>query len=810
MKDLLNDDVLDGSYVSRVTYRPERIALPIRDHVLSGLFDAIRFESQVWGGATTALIPAGEGGALSPAYAAILPGSKVDRVKGLDFYGLFDLPHAKVKWPLQHHAWGRQLAVTLLKYRAQDEYRHLEIVELATDDPWRGVYAACLGLIPDRPDASVLEANRLLPTLRFEDFVHVERVLVGGSLDDLLQRLSSTEKMSPRMLSMVHLAYGNSGSTFLRTAQRVLPEPGFAQYDAGPNVVVVCSDGSLEDYALLWNLRGAHGDSRAFPVGIPASELNRGVLQQLAQHPTLARNGFPARSLYVTSASLTVDELSALIEEDNPDRVGVASLEEMLTFGVGGGWRRDEVLVWNNGEARFVSREPESHRDLPEHTALSDWTTMYVDLEVVESPFPQAGDVRVDAVNGTFYAGSWSRQGSSLSRSEALSARWPSRLLMAKSVAAARGFELKESEPGRAGLVALLGFNDIWDIGYLAHAPLLRLLDEMAARTGFHWFKQRSRRTGTELGAGEAVAPTADLLPEVPFDRFKTALGNSQGAARFWLLWAEKSGLIVKGFQLRCPICGAKQWTPVAGFAPPIICRGCAGEMATPFGDQTQVTFKYRISERLRRVYEHDTIGHLLVMYWFRSLFGDPTRGRMIGMHPGIEVRHLGSSDPEGEADVLLLMWNADFIPVEVKRSSSGFTESAVNAFNHLVDVVHAPWSAVAVCQYGHEVAPAFVGLEDREPGSGRHRVLLTYDKLLDPRPIWALGTDPFAWNPLTSEEIEHRESDFVKRLVAEADSGPHDMVAYSMLHAPSLSPAQSNYAPTATDASDGSEGLAD
>ena len=90
------------------------------------------------------------------------------------------------------------------------------MVELDDDDPWRPIYAACLGRLPEAPTPELLSAGYLRPELTFEDFLRIERVHVSGGLDDLLARLSADGRITPRQLSMLHLAYGNAGSTALR------------------------------------------------------------------------------------------------------------------------------------------------------------------------------------------------------------------------------------------------------------------------------------------------------------------------------------------------------------------------------------------------------------------------------------------------------------------------------------------------------------------------------------------------------------------------------------------------------------------
>ena len=432
----------------------------------------------------------------------------------------------------------------------------------------------------------------------------------------------------------------------------------------------------------------------------------------------------------------------------------------MLSFGTFG-WSRDEVLIWANGRSQVVPLPTDFQTKVLRNRALNSSVYFRVDISVPNDPFPRGDDVRVDSTDGDFYFGSKTTWGMSQVLTDVRSLSWPSRLLMARSVAARRGSDLAESEPGRASRVALETIEGLGYVGNLAHAPLLDLLEGMAARHGFGWYKQRLRDRGMTASPVEAIGPTVDELPERPFGEFKKALGNSDKATRNWLAWAEKAGLIVKGFPLQCERCQAKQWLPVEAFSPPLICRGCAQEIVMPFGKRHVIDFKYRLSERLRRVYEHDAMGHLLTARFFDSAMND----RLIGLHPGMEVVAPGSTTVLGEADVLLLTRHAELIPVEVKRTSSGMTSSELEKLDALTKALKSPWSAVVACQYALDMDDDF-GLHGTRGSDGSHlRMTLSYDAILTPHAIWSIGNDPFEWKPLTADEIQKRQSDFVKTM---------------------------------------------
>jgi hypothetical protein len=789
VRGLLDEELLEGPQEVEVTFRPERFAFPVRADDIPAALARIGEACQVWGGASTPLIPLADDETIPVEYRRMLPGSAVDFVQGVDKLdirpGASILPDLA---PVRSPWFGRQFAAALLEYRRQETYAVLETVDLDDGDPWKPIYAACLGLLPQEPEPALLEAGSLGPDLRFEDFVRVEAIKTAGSLEDLLDRATNDRRITPRRLSMIHLAFGNSGSTGIRTKPTVLPDPGFARFDAGPNVIVVCSPGSLEDLALLWNLRAAHGDGRALPIGVPADETTPEAIRTLVSHPRISRHGLARRTAYVTSASIVDDDLrerlGPLLEGRRP-QIALASLEEMLAFGWPGGWRRNEVLVWRGGRAQLTPLPADSNTEIFRRAGLSDNTRMSFDLTVAASPFPQALDVRIEVTNAMFAFGHRSSHGRpASSRTEVEVVEWPSRMLMARAIAGRRGLDLAESEPGRACRVLLEGLGDLSDVSLLAHAPLLDLLELMAARQGFGWFKERDRARGQEPDPTSAVALVSDDLPDRPFEHFKRVLGNNDAATKHWLLWAERAGLILKGFPLQCLACRARQWIPIVAFSPPIICRGCGRGMDTPFGERSSINFKYRLSERLRRVYEHDAMGHLLVARYFDLLLGEGQSGRLIGQHLGMEVRTAGSTLLAGEADVLLLTRVGEFVPVEVKRRGAGLTAGEVEKLDGLVEAFVAPWSAVAACEYLGQCKTDLGALQEADEAEGAYqRIVLAYDHLLDPRPFWSMGADPFSLSALTEEEINDRERRFVATLVDRATNSNESWFEADMLH---------------------------
>jgi hypothetical protein len=718
----------------------------------------------MWGGGSSPLIPTDADGQFDSAYSSLIPGAEVDNIVGWENDSYDDYSSKRAKFlPEREHDFTSKPFFAAIKYGRAKKYATVVEPRLDKQDPWHGIYKAALGIFPDHFSEAELEDAGYRPDLRLDDFLRVSRPSMIGSFDDLIERLQGKQgEVYPRITTMFGLAYGAQPSASLRSGGSFMPNPSEKAHDAGPNIVVICSDNSTEDLALLWNLRAAWGNSYAVPIGIPLGDYSPEQVFKLIAKRGVALSGFPIHSVYLTSASVSAEKLKAFAAAGN---CGVMSHEEALSFGPAPGIYSEEPVAWNDGKMDYVPKRDAVRKALP--SDANRFSSLVVTVRVPEALFPRGADLRKHALNGDFFAGGLT-QSFSVRDFAPIRFEWPSPALTLKSVGKMRGVDLEESEPGRIASVFLSAMNDIWEVQYIAHAPLLKTLETMASRTGMSWAKKRLRESNSASQDEEPmIAPIVDDLPEVRFDTFKKALGNNAKAAENWISWAERRGLIVRGFQLRCEFCHAKQWIPVAGFAPPIVCRGCSRQMLAPFGASSTVNFHYRLSESLRRVYEVDAMGHILALRYFESLFGAMARRHrtISGSHPGIDVKVSGSDNVLGESDLTLLFESGDLIPMEVKRSYAGMTDAEVSKLAAIADEFRAPWMALIVADHGINASPDFVERAIRS-GPSRHCVVLCYDQILDPHPIVSLGGDPFEWLPLSQEDLENREKAFVKQLV--------------------------------------------
>lgn len=757
---LLDGEPLEGPHAVHLRLRPRRFARVIPTANLEYLIESILLECQIWGGAATPLIPVTVEGRVDPLYASWLLGTDIDGVIGVR-RGDSRIPRSTAIIEVADRpepAYGVQFApVTTIS--ARDGAR-AEVTSpvLAAGDPWRGIYAACLGMLPSHPDPLVLSRGRYREDLRYDELIDLTEEPVTGSFEDLADRLSEVgTRAYPRAASMNRLAYGRAANAGIRVAgpEGPLSQRRFWAFDAGPNIVVICTAGDVRDHSLLWNLRVSHGDANGMPIGVLAESFSPAQLEMLLDSTLKAPEGIPYRQLYVTSVSIDVADLRLAWERYNGqagggsrERVKFLDAHELVDIGPAPGRHRTEVAMWADGKTSVIPITAED-RSAWSWPGSRDVELSY-DLDVLDSPFPQDPQVRAGTFP-EFFAGTLTANASG-AHSSPSHVEWPTRWTMAKVIAHQRRLDVLPSEPGTACMTFLRAIGGVSELSYLAHEPLLALLDEMAQRMGTAWAKAASR-SGWLFEP--RVAPTIDDLPDVGFDNFRVALGVRTPQARAWMRWAERRRVVVKGFPLTCERCQARQWVPVGAYRPPIVCVGCAEQMKHPFPKE-QISFTYRLGEAARRVYEHDAMGHLLTLRYLAKLLHGAPGSRIVGAHPGVDFFPRGIQRRIGEADVLLLDRDGGLVPVEVKRTFAGATDDELARLDLLADSMDAPWDAVAVNQYASKAPEGWLD-RVRARGGGRPRVVLTYEQLLDPAPFWSMGSSPFDAAPASVEDLADR-----------------------------------------------------
>jgi hypothetical protein len=428
---LLDDGLLSGLHEATTRLRPVRHARPVASDHLDGALAEIELACQVWGGGSQPLLPVAHA-VLPDPYERLLATEQIDFVGGLQEIELMLPTRVEAKRPRDHPA------ILVAASEPLERWRPVEVVGLEHDDPWRPIYIAVLGTWPDSPDPALLDRAFLRKDLRFAEILPVERVAAEGSLEDLIARTTGRDRLTPRMVANMVVASGLLPDTsFLGRGQDVLPNPNTARRAAGPNLIVAVTPGSVEDVALLWNLRGAHGESRVMPIGIPVEQVTPQALRELQEPGRATMFGLGGGACHLVSASVPLDELKALAAQ-SPAAQAVP-YEAVLTFGPAPGRVRSHVSLWQDGKTRLDPMSDADREVLRESRAAHHAPSLVLDVTVDGYPLPADPTMRGTDPFGRFQAGAAQLTVSEMRDQRTVQVRWPSLWTCLAAVAQSRG-----------------------------------------------------------------------------------------------------------------------------------------------------------------------------------------------------------------------------------------------------------------------------------------------------------------------------------------------------------------------------------
>jgi hypothetical protein len=345
VRGLLDNDLLDGPYEVSTLLRPTRYARAVPASDVEALLAEMQLLCQAWGGAGQPLVPVIDG-EISDLYTRLLQTEQIDCVGAPR-----ELVVATPRRVEQEVPWDYPAIVLAASEPLERWSRPVQVVDLATDDPWRPIYAATLGTWPEDPNPQLSNSADLPEDLRFDEILPIERHHAVGSLDDLIARLTDLNRLRPRQVSNLFLACGREPDTSFLTNSTTMPEPWAVRRAAGPNIIVAVANGSVEDLALLWNLRAAHGDHRVLPIGIPIDQITPVELTELQQPGRSVMFGWRGGRCHLTSASLSWHDLETLANYH--PAVVPARQEDLLTFGPAPGRPGSQVGFWSAGRVRL-------------------------------------------------------------------------------------------------------------------------------------------------------------------------------------------------------------------------------------------------------------------------------------------------------------------------------------------------------------------------------------------------------------------------------------------------------------------------
>jgi hypothetical protein len=743
---LLVSDPLDGDRLLNRQLRPRAAAVPVDRSDFTAAREAIVELCGSWGGAGMPLMPVTPGSEVDEEWSRILNESNID---GIQRSQLLSQAEREKYSDVNGPSPGLLLRVVVDLERKPVVQTCRGVPE---DDPWFLAYLAVLGDLPRFPD-SMNTWNDLRRDLTYQDVLTIRSVDHGASAAGLLDLLRDYTAMSAVDLTRVQL----SGGLQATYNMDLFPEQSRFEWDDdriarqyGPNIVVVYQPGSVEDLALIWNLRARFAHPPKFPLGLPLTQTTESDLQRWVDSGADHHFG-GGHNLALTSFSVPSTDLSALGNTRQFETVDPWQVLRPI-----GGYcvMSTEIARFSRGRTNISSFSPIDLQAIGQSylgSHLATW--MKLKTTVFDDPLPLSPTMRRgQRYFDPNYLDGQITTGGKLSGFTTI--RQPTGLAVMAALGADKGVRLTESSPGQAAeqLIRAAGPR----LSMFASPGAVKTLSELTR--GRH--VSIVRRRLNQFLADPTIDETTDRY-QVLFDRLDKALGDPdieevgymrfdrlrallrmpEPAAKQWVQWALAARLVLRGVEAKCTHCGQKQWRPLSEAVPVLTCHGCGHTIEHPHGFN-HIEYRYRASEILLRAMSHDVLPCVLSMRYVSSLMGG--KQSVFGAYPGVEFRLPGSADPDGEADVLVVLRNGGIILGECKANARGLKAEELDKLWRAAELIGARATFAATldrasnceAEWRHQSSP-----------SGRPHFALTAEHLFDLGCIPPVaGQDLFDW----------------------------------------------------------------
>ncbi|MDZ4233335.1 MAG: hypothetical protein U1C73_06165, partial [Dietzia sp.] len=267
---LLTSEPLNGDTVIHRQMRPAGCAVPVDRTDLESGAQAVIGLCNSWGGSAMPLIPVTPHAPIDSRWHRILLQSSIDGIAKTD---LLD-EEERTKFRDIQGGDYRQLLLRVLVDLEVPRPTVQTCRGVPADNEWYLAYLALFGDLPGNPGPTNTW-NGLRRDLTYQDVVTIRGVdteIGAAGLAALIRDPSATSAVD---LTRSKLSAGMPAAI----NRGPLPESSRFEWDDdrisrryGPNVIVVYQPGSVEDLALVWNLRARFAHPDGLPLAVPMTD----------------------------------------------------------------------------------------------------------------------------------------------------------------------------------------------------------------------------------------------------------------------------------------------------------------------------------------------------------------------------------------------------------------------------------------------------------------------------------------------------------------------------------------------------------
>jgi hypothetical protein len=731
---LLTNEPMDGDAMVHRQLRPAGCAVLVDRTDLAGAARAVVDLCNCWGGSAMPLIPVTPQSPIDKRWHRILLQSNIDGIAKTDLIE----EHERSRFRDIQGGDYQQLLLRILIDLDDPRPTVQTCRGVPAEHDWYLAYLSAFGDLPAHPDP-MNTWNDLRRDLTYEDVVTVLGVDTEVGARGLAALIRDSSAVPAVDLTQSKLSVGIPAAT----NRGLLPEHSRFEWDDdrisrrfGPNVIVVYRPGSVEDLALIWNIRARFAHPRGLPLAIPMTDT---IDQDIA---TLRQAGVEhhfggGHNIALTSFSVAATDLEVLATRNRFDAVDPWKLLGPIS---GYCVPSTETTNFTDGSATipdFTARDVEA-LGLP-LLGSHQGTWMRLKTTVADDPLPLSATMRrphyygeLRYLDGPITTGGHLNQTTSITQ--------PSGMEVLAALAADARLVATESAPGRAAEYLMRAAAP--DLSMLAAPGVVAAINELTRGRHVSLVKRRLNQFLGQDDLDESTdryqvlldrldlavgTPDAAEAGSLTFNQLKVQLRMSVSGAQRWLQWATTSGLVLRGVEAKCDRCGHKQWRPFVEIVPALICHGCGEPIVNAYGFN-HIEYRYRASESLLRAMSHDVLPSVLAIRYIASVMGG--RGGMVfGAYPGTEFRRDAASPVEAEVDVLAVLRTGGIIIGECKTNARGLTSGELDKLWKAADEVGARATFAATLDRAHACGPLW---REQAAPSGRPHFALTAEHLFD------------------------------------------------------------------------------
>lgn len=716
---LLRGQVVEGPRQVALTTRPVRQAYLVDPSSPVSAFYGIGSACLEWGGLYQFLIPCKPGERPEEQWETIL--RKMDPDIIIDLVGI-----EKDYYDEQTRKWSRTVVELGSVVDGPSHVHAIVFGALRRQTGWVNVQAKVLNLsgLPDhsfglplayrvgylnphgfarnRPIDEHMPAVYRNRSANYEDFVDLRTVAAGSLNDRQIHQLLLDLPLAPLAITGEATDSSPAGSEFTLPWLTTVgifrlsdSRPGYdSRHPRPPEVpdesdaywerlVVVSSPDSVPDLCLAWNLRAQRLAAHVLPHWLPAEWLTQDdVLRNIQTLITSLPKGLGENEGgCLASASLSADEMSALATrwgEPVTHREG-PDIARLFRSNVEIGATKHLAVNFREGRGQVPSPDYEELANFDSAETVG-WSLRIQDYTVpVEAgqfgwPIHSSRRLAFDGVASTDFKDEY-RRGGLIDVSTADGWR------IASGLAYASGYRIEPSADGRLGLALMRMLGERGDLALLASSRVYELFREMADIVPHQAVQRIERSIHADQSSQEKLEELREVLREGQlgggqFDRqhmaaqsIGTKLGTRPETTEVIIRRLVGKGLLLRGFEVQCPLCRVTRWYPVARLGDIHHCDACQAEMPLPLRSDV-LPWRYRLNELVARGIDQGVVVHLLAVHRILQ-FRSTSRGGLLGVFPGVELKPEGVSSQQPTEVDLFVIYAGRTIVGECKASDS-------------------------------------------------------------------------------------------------------------------------------------------